>query len=757
MSFDDVSDADSVKGCMPNLDHLIDDAFCESPKPRRVRKSKGEGAKVDLALSEEVKTEAMAELAECSPEYAMWLRVLMLRLLIRTPALGRLKGRVGYNLTQACEFLGFQNFEKFAEDRSLTEIRNDLEKVLARWEADVGAQCRFPVALQKNLSALAAIIGLNPMETDILGLAVLVHAESTLENCCEVLGAELAGYSIERILAPMLGHKPEAVAKCLQRSEKLANSGLLTIDFGGRYNLRQLMDLLTVTFAVRMMVPQVDIRKIVEGFVRPMSPTELSPQDYAHVQTSLEICKSLLQKASEQRMTGINILIYGKPGSGKTEFSRLVASELQLQLMEISPTNLAGAPVVPIRRVRNYRIAQSFFKSNPSIILFDECEEILNQVHGVERGDDEATVPRKSFINKTLETNEVPTIWIANSIRRFDEAYLRRFSLCFEMPLPSQEQREKMLAKACNGVIGQQAQTSIARNKEVTPAMLVQTASVIRAIAADKTDAQRDELALHLVNNALKAQNKTEISAQNDQGIGGAGFEPQWINCDVDLRTLGESLSYSRAGRLCLWGPPGTGKTAFGKWLAQRLDLPHMVLKASELLSPYLGETEQNMARAFEAARQQKAVLQFDEVDSFLQDRQKASKQWEVTQVNEMLTQMESFPGVFIASTNLFQNLDEASLRRFDMAIKFDYLKPEAAWDMFTKTCTMLGVADAQDLCQQDVMSLMNLTPGDFEQVIRRSRLLRPAGAMQILQGLQAAVALKKSGAARPIGFLRAA
>ena len=49
-------------------------------------------------------------------------------------------------------------------------------------------------------------------------------------------------------------------------------------------------------------------------------------------------------------------------------------------------------------------------------------------------------------------------------------------------------------------------------------------------------------------------------------------------------------------------------------------------------------------------------------------------RSWEVTGVNEMLTQMESFAGIFIASTNLRDNLDQAALRRFDLKIKFDFL-----------------------------------------------------------------------------------
>lgn len=758
MSFDEVKDVISEKTSFLEMDPSLEGALQDVKQPlRRTRNSKNTKSPASIILSEDVSQDMLKDLAEADLQYACWLRVVMLRLMIKTPALGRLKGRAGYNLTQVCASLGFQNFENYCESRSLAEIGQDLSAVLTRWEAELGQASHFPQVLQSNLKALGEIIDLDPLELDILGLGVLIHAESIFESCSELLGVELAGYNIERILAPLLGQRPESVAKCLQRDQKLASSGLLSIDISGRYGLRQLVDLLTSTFASRMLVPQDDIRKIVEGFVRPVPHSSLTAQDFGHIQTNLGICKSLLNHCVNQKMSGTNVLIYGKPGTGKTEFARWLATELNLPLLEISPNNLAGAPVVPIRRVRNYRIAQAFFKNNSSLILFDECEEILNQVSGNERSDDEATIPRKSWINKILDSNDVPTIWIANSIERFDEAYLRRFSVCFEMPIPSQLQREVLLAKAVDGVVSVKAQAAIARHKDATPAMLMQTAKVIQAIAAQRPESERDVLAIHLMNNTLKAQSKANIMTQSDLGIAGRGFEPEWVNSEVNLQSLRESIVKSRTGRLCLYGPPGTGKTAFGKWLAQEMDVPHLVLKASEILSPYLGETEQKMVQAFDAAVQQKGVLQFDEVDSFLQDRQKTTKQWEVTQVNEMLTQMENFQGVFIASTNLFQNLDEACLRRFDMSIKFGFMKSDAAWRMFIKTCSILGLNDAQPFHQSQLAYLAQLTPGDFEQLVRRARLLRPQSANEVLVQLEVALTHKKTSGSHAMGFLAVA
>lgn len=91
----------------------------------------------------------------------------------------------------------------------------------------------------------------------------------------------------------------------------------------------------------------------------------------------------------------------------------------------------------------------------------------------------------------------------------------------------------------------------------------------------------------------------------------------------------------------------------------------------------WVGGTEQNIANAFREAAREKAVLLIDDVDGFLLDRRTASHSWEITGVNEMLTQMETFDGVFIASTNLVDNLDQATLRRFDLKAKLDFLQAD--------------------------------------------------------------------------------
>ncbi len=82
------------------------------------------------------------------------------------------------------------------------------------------------------------------------------------------------------------------------------------------------------------------------------------------------------------------------------------------------------------------------------------------------------------------------------------------------------------------------------------------------------------------------------------------------------------------------------------------LDRELVSRQASDLISSYVGETEQKLARLFRECDPARTVLLLDEVDRFLSDRRQARHSWERTQVNELLQQMETYPGIFIAATN---------------------------------------------------------------------------------------------------------
>ena len=103
------------------------------------------------------------------------------------------------------------------------------------------------------------------------------------------------------------------------------------------------------------------------------------------------------------------------------------------------------------------------------------------------------------------------------------------------------------------------------------------------------------------------------------------------IESRFELPRIIEALRRRGHGTLCFHGPPGTGKTALAEHIAQALQRPLMVRQASDLVSKYVGETEQNMARMFDEAEAEEAVLLLDEADSFLRSRRLAERNYEVT------------------------------------------------------------------------------------------------------------------------------
>jgi transitional endoplasmic reticulum ATPase len=169
------------------------------------------------------------------------------------------------------------------------------------------------------------------------------------------------------------------------------------------------------------------------------------------------------------------------------------------------------------------------------------------------------------------------------------------------------------------------------------------------------------------------------------------------------------------------------------------------------LISAFVGESEKAVKEAFEEARRDGAVLILDEADSFLANRQTAVRSWEVTLVNELLQQIEAFDeGVFVATTNALDRLDEATMRRFDLKLEFRFLQPGQARELMRRCCERLGVYE--NGCETLVTSMDRLTPGDFATVVRQARFRPARSADEVARRLREEVGFKR-GPRQAIGF----
>lgn len=240
------------------------------------------------------------------------------------------------------------------------------------------------------------------------------------------------------------------------------------------------------------------------------------------------------------------------------------------------------------------------------------------------------------------------------------------------------------------------------------------------------------------------------------RNVARTGYSLDYLNLDTDIAGILEGLKQRPRGSFCFYGAAGTGKSELARHLADEIGKPFLLRRASDLLSKWLGESEKQIAAMFSEARQQDAVLVLDEADSFLADRRGAQRSWEITQVNELLTQMEAFEGIFVCTTNLMEKLDPASLRRFAFKLRFDPLTCDQRWFMFRQELVRLGGGGDEPGCfEEQVRALAGLTPGDFNVAARQFELWDAPATAEKLYDLLRRECRAKGAAAGSIGFGR--
>ena len=495
---------------------------------------------------------------------------------------------------------------------------------------------------------------------------------------------------------------------------------------------------------------------IISCFAEFQKSETLSLEDFQHIQKDAAILVEYLSSALKEGKKGVNILICGQAGTGKTEFARALAKHINARMCSIAYENRDSEALDEKNRLTAFKATQKFFSTNRDmIILFDESENILKSktsfLSSFMGSGGDFDKGNKGFINKTLEENAIPAIWVMNSTDHIHEAHLRRFMYILPFPLPTKQIRLKIIKRYFDDKnLSENFINRLADSEQITPAQLEQLSEFANTLRHLEKK-ELEECCLRQLNQSSKI-----LGYKNIQSIEPATvYSFKYLNIDEDVDKLIEGLKNAKKATLCFYGEPGTGKSELAKQIAKTLNKPFINKKASDLLSPYVGMTEKYIAQMFDEAEEKDGILCLDEADSFLRDRQNSTRSWEVTQVNELLTQMESFQGLFICTTNLEEILDKASLRRFDFKIRFKSLSEDMRVDLFMAEINRMGVHSAEMPTQIKLaLSKMDsLTPGDFAAVSRKFKVLSkiPSQA-ELLKALEEELRMKDNNKSR-LGF----
>ncbi|HEX6135213.1 MAG TPA: CDC48 family AAA ATPase [Longimicrobiales bacterium] len=455
------------------------------------------------------------------------------------------------------------------------------------------------------------------------------------------------------------------------------------------------------------------------------------------------------------------VLLYGPPGTGKTLLARAVAHEADARFFHIAGPEIMGRYYGESEQ-RLREVFQQAQQQSPSIIFIDEIDSIAPKREEVTGEVERRVVAQLLTLLDGLEPRQnVVVIGATNRVDAIDEALRRpgRFDREIVMGVPDVQGRREILAIHTRGMPLEQS-VDLDELARVTYGFVGADMSALAREAAMETlrrsisgvDLDSGEIPAELLENLrvtrddfMRALKRVQPSALREimieapdvgwSDVGGLEDAKRELRDGVEL-PLKHPKSFERLGirpakGFLLFGPPGTGKTLLAKAVAREAEANFIAAKSSDLLSKWYGESERQVSRLFQRARQvAPTVIFLDEIDSMAPARGGGLGEPAVTErvVNTLLAELDGLEElrgvVVIAASNRPGLLDAALLRpgRFDELIYVPVPEREGRLHILRIHTRDMPLGEDVDL-ESIASRTEGYTGADLEDVVRRAGL----------------------------------
>lgn len=594
-----------------------------------------------------------------------------------------------------------------------------------------------------NLIKISRIFQLNENEIDFLMILFHVHHLDLVDNTLSQIQISTTSKLLE-VMEDIWALPRKHLQMVLAKESGLISNEIILLDLGGFTSSLKGRASLDINFIQAVGSEGCGDDELQSYFFKYEHKTTLRHESFLLKMDELEKLKKIMCQSKRENLIGINILIYGPAGTGKTEFIKMVAEKSGIKLAVIQIKDSSENSYSSPKRNHQYgdsykgkmlalRFCSKICESQKNnVILMDDADDILNMDDGSISKFSGGSSRNRPTLLKALEENKTPVIWIVNNYQEIDPAIKRRFtwSLKFDYPRPRERieiWKNVIEETKVNFSFGESELKRLAYYYPLTPALITNCIKSSQMISDDQVEL--DELEHQLQRSCELMYDIKPKNMSSKFNFSQKDYNVDWIHSSYSVEKIVKAMSRfvndhghhekSNSLSLCIGGRSGTGKTAFAHYLSHQLCRKIIVKKSSDLFSPFVGVTEANIADAFRVAEEQEAILFFDELDSFFKTRLNLDKPGVCSHINEVLTQMDSFKGVFIGASNFLNKLDYAYLRRFHMKVEFYPLHNElkmGAFKTFFPEIKLPGAGERKAFYK----SLLNITClclGDFKAV----------------------------------------